>query len=61
MYDLEMSKSVLERVLPVFKPPKPDMLQAIKDVFNLMANGFKEPKFVQGIVRSFISTGWAPI
>lgn len=56
-----MSKSVLERVLPVFKPPKPDMLQAIKDVFNLMANGFKEPKFVQGIVRSFISTGCIPM
>ena len=61
LYDIEMSKSVLERVLPVFKPPKPDMLQAIKDVFNLMANGFTEPKFVQGIVRSFISTGCIPM
>lgn len=61
LYDIEMGKSVSERVSLVFKPPKPDMLQAIQDVFDLMATGFKEPKFVHGIVRSFISTGCMPM
>lgn len=61
LYDIEMRKSELERELPVFKPPKPDMLQAIQDVFDLMANGFKEPKFIHGIIRSFISTGCMPM
>ena len=61
MYDIEMRKDVLERTLLVFEPPKPKMLEAIQDLFNLIANGFREPKFVQGIVRSFISTGCMPI
>ena len=61
MYDIEMRKDVLERTLLVFEPPKPKMSEAIQDLFNLIANGFREPKFVQGIVRSFISTGCMPI
>lgn len=61
MYDIEMRKSVLERTLLVFEPPKPEMLEAIQDLFDLFATGFREPKFVQGIVRSFISTGCMPI
>lgn len=31
------------------------------ELFDLMANGFREPKFVQGVVRSFISTGCMPV
>ena len=33
------------------------MLQSINDLFDLFANGFKDPKFKAGIVRSFINTG----
>lgn len=61
LYEIEMRKYVEERTSLVFQPPKPDMLEAIQDLFNLFANGFKEPKFVHGIVRSFISTGCMPM
>ena len=33
------------------------MLEGIRDLFDLFANGFKEKKFTDGINRSFISTG----
>jgi hypothetical protein len=61
LYTEELDKDVSNRVLPVFEPPKPDMMQSIKDLFDLMADGFKLPKFVEGVKRSFISTGCVPI
>lgn len=36
------------------------MLQSIKDLFDLIVSGFKLPKFVGGVKRSFISTGCVP-
>ena len=61
VYAEEMKKDVHERTVPVFKPPKPEMLQGITDLFDLFAKGFKENKFVQGVKRSFINTGCVPI
>ena len=46
-----------DRILLVFEPPKPSMLQGITDLFELFATSFKVPKFRAGILRSFISTG----
>ena len=59
-YNDELAKDVSDRVMPVFDPPKPDMLQSIQDLFDLLANGFKKLKFVEGVQRSFISTGCVP-
>ena len=56
----ELAKSIEDRVLPVFEPPKPEMMQSITDLFDLMADGFKLPKFVEGVKRSFVSTGCVP-
>ena len=61
LYDLEFQKEPHMRKIIKFEVPKPDMLQGIQDLFDLMANGFREPKFVQGVVRSFISTGCMPV
>ena len=36
VYDIER-----ERTLPVFQPPKPNMLQGIQDLFDLIATGFR--------------------
>ena len=60
-YVEESAKDVHERTLPVFQPPKPEMLQGIKDLFDLIAGGFKEAKFAEGVKRSFISTGCVPL
>ena len=60
-YEEEAANDVQERTLPVFEPPKPEMLQGITDLFDLLANGFKEDKFVEGVRRSFVSTGCVPI
>ena len=59
-YEEELAKDVRERTIPVFQPPKPNMLQGIQDLFDLIANGFREKKFVDGVKRSFISTGCVP-
>ena len=56
----ELAKNIEDRVIPVFEPPKPDMMQSITDLFDLMADGFKLPKFVDGVKRSFVSTGCVP-
>ena len=37
------------------------MLQGIQDLFDLIADGFKKEKFVEGVKRSFISTGCVPL
>lgn len=60
-YDSNLQKDENDRQIVNFEPPKPDMLQGVQDLLNLFANGFKEPKFMQGVVRSFISTGCMPI
>ena len=60
LYAGEMAKNIQERVLPVFEPPKPEMMQSVQDLFDLMADGFSLPKFVEGVKRSFISTGCVP-
>ena len=57
LYNIESHKNPEDRIIHKFIPPKPDMLQGINDLFDLFANGFKDPKFKAGIVRSFINTG----
>ena len=37
------------------------MMQGVQDLFDLFASGFKDNKFVQGVKRSFVSTGCVPI
>ena len=61
LYEEEAAKDVQGRTLPVFQPPKPNMLQGIQDLFDLIADGFKKEKFVEGVKRSFISTGCVPL
>ena len=61
LYEEEAAKDVQERTLPVFQPPKPNMLQGIQDLFDLIADGFKKEKFVKGVKRSFIGTGCVPL
>ena len=61
LYAEEMAKDVSNRVLSVFESPKPDMMQSINDLFDQMAGGFKLPKFVDGVKRSFVSTGCVPL
>ena len=41
-YAEELAKDHLDRVLPVFIPPKPDMMQGVKELFDLVAGGFKK-------------------
>lgn len=60
LYAEELEKDVINRVLPLFEPPKPEMMQSINDLFDLMSSGFKLAKFVDGVRRSFISTGCVP-
>ena len=60
LYTEELKKDIQDRVLPVFEPPKPDMMQSVTDLLDLMAGGFKLPKFVEGVKRSFVSTGCVP-
>ena len=57
LYEFESQKNPNERQILKFNPPKPCMLQGIDDLFELFADGFKDPKFQAGIVRSFTSTG----
>ena len=59
--DEEAAKDVQERTMPVFRPPKPNMLQGIQDLFDLIAGEFREEKFVEGVRRSFVSTGCVPL
>ena len=56
----ELTKDIQDRVLPVFEPPQLDMMQSVTDLLDLMAGGFKLPKFVEGVKRSFVSTGCVP-
>ena len=60
-YKEESVKDVHVRTLPTFHPPKPEMLQGIQDLFDLIAGGFTEQKFIDGVRRSFVSTGCAPL
>ena len=57
----ESQRDVHVRTLPTFQPPKPEMLQGIQDLFDLITGGFREKKFVDGEKRSFVSTGCAPL
>ena len=41
-------------------PPKPEMIQAVLDLFELFEKGFKKEKFRNGIKSSFIKTGTMP-
>ena len=61
MYEEEAAKDARKRTLPVFQRPKSYMLQGIQDLFDLIADGFKKEKFVEGVKRSFISTGCVPL
>ena len=59
-YRTDLEKAVADRENPIFTPPKPEMIQAIVDLFVLLENGFKEEKFKNGIRSSFIKTGTLP-
>lgn len=61
VYRTDLEKTVDDRENPKFTPPKPEMIQAIVDLFHLFENGFKEEKFKNGIRSSFIKTGTVPI
>ena len=60
LYREDSEKVQEDRENPTFVPPKPEMIQAVVDLFQLFENGFKEEKFRNGIKSSFIKTGTMP-
>ena len=60
LYDQDLEKNEGERENLTFVPPKPEMIQAVLDLFELFEKGFKEEKFRNGIKSSFIKTGTMP-
>ena len=60
LYREDSEKVQEDRENPTFVPPKPEMIQAVIDLFQLFENGFKEEKFRNGIKSSFIKTGTMP-
>ena len=60
LYRTDLEKEVVDREYPTFTPPKPEMIQAVIDLFHLFENGFREEKFQNGIRSSFIKTGTVP-
>lgn len=60
LYDHDLEKNEGERENLTFVPPKPEMIQAVLDLFELFEKRFKEEKFRNGIKSSFIKTGTMP-
>ena len=56
--DMELPRE--QRKNPDFAPPKPTMLEGMKDLILLFQEQFTEEKFKQCINRSFIKTGTIP-
>jgi hypothetical protein len=56
--DMELPRE--QRKNPDFTPPKPTMLEGMKDLILLFQEQFTEEKFKQCINRSFIKTGTIP-
>ena len=50
-----------QRTSSEFKPPKPNLLEGINDLFLLFGNEFKSQKFRECINRTFVKTGTIPI
>ena len=44
-----------------FKPRKPDMHESIVDFIKLFETQFKDVKFVNGVISSFLRTGTVPV
>ena len=44
-----------------FKPRKPDMYESMVDLIKLFETQFKEVKFVNGVISSFLKTGTVPV
>ena len=60
LYDHDLENNEGKRENLTFVPPKPEMIQAVLDLFELFEKGFKEEKFRNGIKSSFIKTGTMP-
>jgi hypothetical protein len=63
LYDMELSKPEDDRKTPLWKPPKPELAQCIKNLIKLMSSididGFCHEDFIKGVQRSFIDVGLA--
>ena len=64
LYEKEQEKDEKDRETPKWDPPKPSMYQCIQDLMELMVSpapdfGFRDPKFIKGVVKSFIDVGLA--
>lgn len=57
--DEELPRNI--RKHPNFVPPKPTLLEGIRDLLSLMKKEMREERFKQSIKRSFIKTGTLPI
>lgn len=55
------TKPLEQRLEMKFKPRKPDMYESMADLIKLFETQFKEMKFVNGVVSSFLKTGTVPI
>ena len=56
-YCEERRKPPEQRVEMKFKPRKPDMYESMLDLIKLFETQFKEVKFVNGVISSFLKTG----
>ena len=61
--DENSMKPVVEQVSLIFEAPKPQMMDCISDLINLLGpNGeFQREKFKNGIISSFVKTGTVPV
>ena len=60
-YCEEQTKPPEQRLEIKFKPRKPDMYESMADLIKLFETQFKDVKFVNGVVSSFLKTGTVPI
>ena len=61
-FNAELRKPFEDRIMPKWKPPKPELSQCIQDLLGLVAtNGsFTTDRFKGIVKKSFVETGTAP-
>ena len=53
----ELKKDVKERIIPVFAPPKPMLIDGLNTLRKVSAEVFSSSPFKAGLVRAFITVG----
>ena len=58
-WDQELAKPADLRVMPVFTPPKPDLIMGLNTVRSMPEKLFSKLEFKEGIKRAFVKVGLA--